>query len=62
MDSLRQTLPSEVYEIIIVDNVSKDDSVDWLRQEEASWKAKTGTKNLKVLYNSENKGFPDGCN
>ena len=62
MDSLRQTLPSEVYEIIIVNNVSKDDSVDWLRQEEASWKAKTGTKNLKVLYNSENKGFPDGCN
>lgn len=40
------------YEIIVVDNSSRDESVDWLKEQ----------KNIKLICNSENKGFPKGCN
>jgi Predicted glycosyltransferases len=42
----------EEYELIIVDNSSTDGTVDWLRKQ----------KDVKVIYNNENLGFPKGCN
>jgi len=47
----RNNLPS-TYEIIVVDNASTDDSVEWLEQQE----------DICLIKNIENKGFPYGCN
>ncbi|SDO64822.1 glycosyltransferase [Clostridium gasigenes] len=52
IESIRKFTPLENYEIIVVDNNSTDDTVEWLENQE----------NLKVIYNKENKGFPAGCN
>ena len=40
------------YEIIVVDNNSTDDTVKWLKEQ----------NDIKYILNSENKGFPAGCN
>ncbi|MFW5650262.1 MAG: glycosyltransferase [Acetivibrio ethanolgignens] len=56
VDSLRQSIPADAYELVIIDNASTDGSIEWLKQEEKV------TKNLKVLYNKKNNGFPGGCN
>lgn len=40
------------YEIIVVDNNSTDRTKSWL----------SAQKDIKVIYNSENLGFPRGCN
>lgn len=49
------------YELIIVDNASKDGSVEWLKTyvnlKHASW-----MKQIKVLYNQKNKFFPKAVN
>lgn len=50
--SIRDYTPPEAYEIIIVDNHSTDGTVEWLNEQ----------KDLKVILNSENMGFPIGCN
>lgn len=47
----RNNLPS-AYEIIVVDNASTDGSVEWLEQQE----------DIRLIKNTENKGFPYGCN
>lgn len=52
IESIRKyNLPSS-YEIIVVDNASTDSSVAWLKEQ----------KDIKLLCNTENKGFPEGCN
>ena len=52
IESIRKTTPDSAREIIVVDNASKDKSVAWLKQQ----------KDIKLLCNKENSGFPMGCN
>ncbi len=50
--SIRETVPEDVRQIIVVDNASEDGSVEWLR----------GQKDILLIENQENRGFPAGCN
>lgn len=52
VDSIRKYNGSENCEIIIVDNASNDGTAQWLKQQ----------NDIKYILNSENKGFPAGCN
>ena len=52
VQSIRQNTQDTPYEIIVVDNGSKDGSVAWLRQQQ----------DLRCIFNKENQGFPRGCN
>lgn len=52
IDSIRQFTPSEIYEIIVVDNHSTDGTVEWLKTQ----------KNIRTIFNKKNEGFPKGCN
>ncbi len=52
IDSIRNTCYNKCYEIIVVDNASEDGSVEWLSDQ----------GDIILIKNSENKGFPAGCN
>ena len=52
INSIRQFTPAYTYEIIVVDNGSTDASLPYLMQQ----------KDVKVIVNEENEGFPAGCN
>ncbi|SHI38708.1 glycosyltransferase [Lutispora thermophila] len=52
IDSIRKYTQKGTYEIIVVDNHSTDGTVDWLKEQ----------KDLKLILNDENYGFPKGCN
>lgn len=52
IESIRRNVSQDTYELIVVDNASVDDSVDYLKQQ----------KDIKLICNQENKGFPAGCN
>ena len=52
IESIRQYTPKNSYEIIVVDNGSQDGSVKWLQQQ----------KDVRLICNKENAGFPKGCN
>lgn len=52
IESIRRTTPEDSREIIVVDNASVDGSAEWLREQ----------KDIKLLCNNENKGFPAACN
>lgn len=52
VESIKKYTKKNSYEIIIVDNLSTDETRDWLKKQ----------KDLKVILNDENKGFPKGCN
>lgn len=52
IESIRKTTPESAREIIVVDNASADGSVEWLKKQ----------TDIKLLCNSENQGFPRGCN
>lgn len=52
IENIRRFTPAGSYEIIVVDNASQDDSVTWLQAQ----------NDLKLILNTENKGFPVGCN
>lgn len=52
IESIRQFTPAGSYEIIVIDNASKDASVAWLKRQ----------KDVRLICNKENKGFPAGCN
>ncbi len=52
IDSIRETTPESAREIIVVDNASVDGSAEWLKKQ----------KDIKLLCNTEDKGFPAGCN
>ena len=51
IESIRETMPEFAREIVIVDNNSQDDSVDYLRQQ----------KDIVLIENDYNAGFPGGC-
>lgn len=50
--SIRQFTTPATFEIIVVDNNSTDGTVRWLESQ----------KDLTVVFNKENHGFPKGCN
>lgn len=52
IESIRRHTAPGSYEIIVIDNASKDGSVDWLKSQQ----------DLICVYNEENVGFPAGCN
>ncbi len=52
IESIRKYTDRASYEIVVVDNNSVDDTRNWLREQ----------KDLIVVYNDENVGFPKGCN
>lgn len=52
IESIRKFTPHDSYEIIVIDNASQDESVDWLRNQE----------DIRLVCNKENRGFPAGCN
>ena len=52
IDSIRKYTKENTYELIIVDNNSTDGTKEWLKDE----------KDIKVILNEENLGFPKGCN
>ena len=52
IESIRQFTSAGSYEIIVIDNASQDESVEWLRIQE----------DIKLICNKENRGFPAGCN
>ena len=52
IESIRAFTEDGHYEIIVVDNGSKDGSVEWLKKQ----------SDLKCIFNEVNAGFPKGCN
>ena len=52
IESIRRNNVPSSYEIIVVDNASTDKSLEWLEQQ----------GDVILIKNSENKGFPYGCN
>lgn len=52
IESIRETTPESAREIIVIDNNSKDDSVEYLRKQ----------KDIVLIENDFNAGFPGGCN
>ncbi len=52
IESIRKNTSKQAYELIVVDNASDDQSVEWLKEQ----------KDIKLLCNQKNKGFPEGCN
>lgn len=52
IESIRETTPESAREIVIVDNNSQDDSVEYLRQQ----------NDIVLVENDFNAGFPGGCN
>ena len=52
IESIRGTTPDSAREIVVVDNGSKDGSVEWLREQ----------PDIILVENKENRGFPGGCN
>jgi GT2 family glycosyltransferase len=59
VESIAQSPPSVSYEIIVVDNSSTDDSLNWLRSDEAK-RALPGA--IRLFENSENLGFSKANN
>ncbi|MGL4911429.1 MAG: glycosyltransferase family 2 protein, partial [Romboutsia sp.] len=51
-NSIRKYTAKDSYELIIVDNNSTDDTVDYLKSQE----------DLICIFNEDNKGFAGGCN
>ena len=52
LESIRKHTPSGTYELIVVDNASTDGSAQWLKEQ----------KDIRLILNEENVGFPKGCN
>jgi len=52
IESIREYTEKGTYEIIVVDNHSTDGTAEWLKTQ----------KDIKVILNDENVGFPKGCN
>lgn len=52
IQSIYRYTQKNTYEIIVVDNYSTDGTRSWLKKQ----------KNLKVIFNDQNLGFPKACN
>src|SRR5437870_2494375 len=53
IESVVRHPPVNSWEIILVDNASTDDSLEWVR--------KSGLSNLRLIENTENLGFGASC-
>ncbi|WP_075721637.1 glycosyltransferase [Roseburia sp. 499] len=52
IESIRVNNPAETYQLIVVDNASTDGVTEWLAEQ----------KDITLIVNQENKGFPYACN
>ncbi len=52
LESIKQYTRKNTYEIIVIDNASTDGTAQYLKE----------IKDIKVILNKENLGFPKGCN
>lgn len=52
IESIRKYNSKDNFEIIVIDNNSTDGTREWLKKQ----------KDIKSVLNSENRGFPTGCN
>jgi GT2 family glycosyltransferase len=52
IESIREFTEKDSYELIVVDNNSTDETTNWLKEQ----------KDIKTIFNEDNKGFPKGCN
>lgn len=52
VDSIRKYTKENTYEIVVVDNNSTDGTREWLKEQ----------KDIVIVLNDENVGFPKGCN
>lgn len=52
IESIRGFTEEGSYELIVVDNASTDGSSQWIAQQ----------PDIRAIFNTENKGFPGGCN
>lgn len=52
LESIRRNNSEHTYELIVVDNASTDGACQWLKEQ----------KDICLISNAENKGFPYGCN
>lgn len=52
LESIKKYTEKDSYEIIVIDNNSTDGTPNWLREQ----------RDIKVILNDENLGFPKGCN
>ena len=52
IESIRRYTTNNTYEIIVVDNYSSDDTYKWLLKQ----------KNIRLILNKENLGYPLACN
>ena len=52
IESIKKYTNKNTYEIIVIDNASTDDTINYLKE----------IKDIKVILNKENLGFPKGCN
>ncbi|GFP76640.1 glycosyltransferase [Clostridium fungisolvens] len=52
IESIREFTEKDSYELIVVDNNSTDETPQWLKDQ----------KDIKTIFNEDNKGFPKGCN
>lgn len=52
IESIRESCNPKVYKIVVVDNASTDGVAEWLQNQ----------KDISVIINEENEGFPKGCN
>ncbi len=52
IESIREYTEAGTYEIIVVDNHSEDGTPEWLKEQ----------KDIVLISNPENVGFPKGCN
>lgn len=52
INSIRNNVMEGTYEIIVVDNNSTDETVNWLQEQD----------DIKCVFNNKNEGFPKGCN
>ncbi len=52
IESIRKFTKSGCYEIIVIDNASTDETVNWLAEQD----------DITAIFNDTNKGFPAGCN
>lgn len=52
IESIRKHTPKGSYELIVIDNGSKDGSAQWLKEQD----------DIQLILNKDNVGFPKGCN
>ncbi len=52
IESIREYTEQGTYELIVVDNGSTDGTLEWLQQQ----------PDIRAILNTENQGFPKGCN